>query len=463
MAVLPQPMRRLSEALVVSAAIGIYSPAYAASETGRAELQSSQAGTALQISLPAGARHKVFSLNDPGRWVIDLDNVTAGSALQALAAPDRKLPPEVAAVRVGRRSADAVRVVVEFKDRAPEAQTSIEPANAEKRLVLRWQSAANRASLPPATMKLAQSQTTMRDVPPIDAVGGTDYGAGNGVRPTSWKFGTSPGLSYLRYSSDSPRRYATNVGGFIDADYQERFGLTLGTSHSNVGYRNGTPDLNQNSHYLSGRATLVPGNLPGRVTLRLDAHHVSNNDTTNETNGVGVIAPRVGYTSADKSFYADLGYAHSRYGDSNIGNGSLTVNQFTPTLGIGFNQNREWLQLRAYNVRYSNSLRAQGQDQTNSLEAKLTHYMTPAGWVPEQINASLLVGHRLYGVDGDTAIVYNQGDMQRGGASLGASWKIGREARLTLSGGADSYQSQSAGVATTYYGAYVYTGVSASW
>ncbi|WP_295389699.1 hypothetical protein [uncultured Thiodictyon sp.] len=128
-----------------------------------------------------------------------------------------------------------------------------------------------------------------------------------------------------------------NAGISFDAEYQDRGGLAGGSTYTRLNYKGGIAALDQAAEFVSGRLNFTPDLLPGRVTLRLDGHQINNNDATNESDDVQVVAPQVSFLSHGKRVYLDLGYAYSAYGQSRIGNGSLRVEQWTPTLGLGFN------------------------------------------------------------------------------------------------------------------------------
>lgn len=289
---------------------------------------------------------------------------------------------------------------------------------------------------------------------------GTDAApARNAEKFSEWTVNLTPQLSYGTYSNSSVRDYFATAGAVLDAKYLERGGFTVAASHTRLKYTNGTPTLSQDAGFLSGRINFTPDRLPGTLTLRGDIHLVGNTDATNETDEVRVFAPQVSFLNFDRSKYFDLGYAYSRYGDSNIGNPSLDVHQFTPTIGFALNQGADWVQLRLYDIHFSSSARTQNNSGTDALEAKWTHFMAPQPWVPEQIHASALIGRRLYAVDGDAANVYNLTDLQKGSVGIGAQWKLAPSAHLQLDGGYNRYQSQTAGISTNYSGSYIYTGL----
>ncbi len=280
-----------------------------------------------------------------------------------------------------------------------------------------------------------------------------------------WTLKLTPLVSYTGYGGSPLRSDMTSAGVYFDAQYLDRGGIAGGATYTNLNFKGGGSALNQASEFFSGRLNFTPEFLAGRLTARLDGHQINNDDSTNESDEVQVVAPQVSYLHESKSFYADLGYAISFYGDSKIGNGSLTVQQWTPTLGFGFNQNYDWLQLRLYDVNVSNPLRAM-RGHTDAVEIKFTHYFASQSvWIPSWVTAGGLAGNRMYAVDSDTALVYNLADEQKGGSFLAAQWKLSSQYKATLSSGYDIYETRdySSGNRYTYSGANVFLGVTAQW
>lgn len=312
-------------------------------------------------------------------------------------------------------------------------------------------------STPGIFVKVMTSKKT--PVPDAWSVGVTHDGPGTPA-PDLWSIKATPQFTYGSYQGSPTRNSITSAGVYADAQYLERGGITVGAMRTSLSMKLGAPTLQQNNAFLSGRLNFTPDLLPGRLTLRADIHQANNNDVTNETNGVSAIAPHVSFTNFEKTRYFALGYTRSRYGDSNIGNGSLTITQWTPTVGLGFNQGADWLQLRAYDIRVSNAVRAQNNAGTDAVEVKWTHYLASAALMPEQIQIGALLGKRIYAVDSDSASIYNLADMQRGSVSLGAQWKLTSDARLLLQSGHERYVS-SGGIG--YSGTYIYAGISNQW
>jgi hypothetical protein len=279
---------------------------------------------------------------------------------------------------------------------------------------------------------------------------------------SKWKMSSSPQLLYSSFSGATSRESLLSAGVGFDAQYLEQGGLSASIASTQLTLKTAasatTTNLNQTDGSLSGRMNFTPDFLSGRLTLRTDILRADNNDASNETNNVNVIAPQVSYLNYAKTFYLDLGYARSSYGDSANGNGSLMVTQWTPTFGFGFNEGGDWLQLRAYNITPSNPARAQNYSSTNAGEVKWTHFFYPDGFIPEQIQLGALFGKRIYAVDGTS--IYNLADMQEGGASLGAQWLLAQDTHLFVQAGHNLYN---AGAGSNYSGSYAYFSLINQW
>ena len=280
--------------------------------------------------------------------------------------------------------------------------------------------------------------------------------------PVAWTLKLAPSFTYGNYKDSPTLDHVTSVGVDADIQYLERGGLTIAASTTTLTMKSSVPNFLQNNTFISGRLNLTPDALPGLFTLRADVHRATNNDATNETNDVSVIAPLLSFINFNKNYYFDLGYTLSRYGDSNninLTDTTLLVRQWTPTVGIGFNHGADWLQLRLYDIQVSNPSRAQGFSRTDALEAKWTHYLWPGSWMPEQVQLSAMAGSRIYAVDSDTKVLYNIADLQRSGVLAGVQWRFSAHVKLLLNAGYDRYETQSTGIVTSYSGSYFYTGL----
>jgi len=265
------------------------------------------------------------------------------------------------------------------------------------------------------------------------------------------------------YSGTSERDSLQNFGLFVRADYLERGGFTLGYNRTVLGFKGrGVDDITQDNVFVSGRLQTTPDWAAGRLTWRLDGYAISNNDATGGTDDVTVVAPQLSYMNFAQTFYADLGFARSSYGDGSSTQQQLDVDQLTPTLGFGFNEQRDWLQLRAYLISPSAPERAQDQSDTAALEIKWMHWpMSPSFLGVDNYRVSILSGERIYAVDPDAGTVFNLVDLQTGGASVGAEWAPTEKNRILLIVGVESYENRVVGA--DYDSGYLYVNFTHNW
>jgi len=262
--------------------------------------------------------------------------------------------------------------------------------------------------------------------------------------------------SYGKYYGSELRDDTWTAGLFVAADYRDEAGLTLGYNRTKVTYKLGIEDLKQNTYYASGRVHFDGGNLDGRFTARVDGYYIDNDDPTKNTDEGRIIAPQVSYMSNDKNLYVDMGYALSNY------SGSLTLHQFTPTVGFGFNEQYDWVQLRGYVIHSSNSVRTDGKDNTYSLEGKWFHYFKPGAMLGlERVQATVLAGKRIFAVDSDAGSVYNLAYLQKSSVSVGAKWNLGGGWGILAIAGYERYED--ADIDDDYDNRFGYLDLSKSW
>jgi hypothetical protein len=440
------------QACVVATALLACASANAAMLATQAELKRDAGMVSLNLDFPATVKYKVFPLTAPNRLVIDLQGVGISAALDRLSSKPVTPGSGITGIRIGHPDADTTRIVLDLKSAPPKAESRMGAFGNKgmQRLSVRWQEPGKGVDFAKGT-KVAQA--------PSATVSDVSHNAAAGKRQLpEWSFKATPQLTYGTYRSAPTRDRMTSYGVFADGQYFDQGGVSAGVSHSDLTFKNGATTLRQDNYFLSGRMNFTPDTVPGSVTVRADGHYVKNNDATNETSNVRVFAPQVSFLSYDKTHYFDLGYARSGYGESTVGNGSLAVDQWTPTAGFALNEGVDWVQLRLYNIRAKNAVTTSS---TDSLEAKRTQYPMVGPWSPQQVQLGALMGKRRFAVDADSASVYNLADMQRGGVSAGAQWQIAPDARVLLSGGYDRYETQGGG--TGYSGTYIYTGLTTQW
>ena len=231
------------------------------------------------------------------------------------------------------------------------------------------------------------------------------------------------------------RDYIAGGGVFVHADH-ERGGVTLGFSRTRINFKAGIGDIDQEEWFASGRLHTKTPILKGKFTTRLDFYRINNNDPGNYTDDVIIIAPQLSWMNQNRSFYLDIGYARSIY------RRDLDVDQLTPTIGFAFNDGYDWIQLRSYLIKSSNSLRSQGKKETVAIDAKWTHYFgqdKPWGSL-EYIRLGILAGERVFAVDGDIMDVFNLSNTQKGTLSLTSKWALTEKQKILLGVGLSRYK-----------------------
>lgn len=270
-----------------------------------------------------------------------------------------------------------------------------------------------------------------------------------------WEVRTDIQANYGSYSKSVLRDNISSAGMILTADYLEQSGFSLAANASKVQFKT-APAISQQSYFASGHLHSNIDGLPGTLSFRLDGHYISNNDISGNTDGVSVFAPQISFTDFEKSYYIDIGYARSSYKNQ------LTINQYTPTIGFGFNEQADWLQLRGYFISPSNAARAQNKSSTTAAEIKWSHWFAPDNMLKlHQMRLNVLAGERIYAVDGDAAAVYNLADVQRGSVSLGLQWRISDAAKWLLLAGQESFLDNT--INNSYNSRFIYSDISITW
>ena len=190
-------------------------------------------------------------------------------------------------------------------------------------------------------------------------------------------------MVYQDYQGAHRHRYLLGVGALAAGEYLDRGGFKLGYNYRHKNFiasaDQDPQDLDANFLHLSGHGHFYPSLLHGRLTLRMDIylgrdeyHYlVSVPDPVLQPasrDNVLVLNPHVAFLNAAKTRYFDLGYAYSRYRSTVGVMDNLYLHQWTPALGVGFNRDHDWLQLRGIYIHLSPSQRVAEKDSTTALE-----------------------------------------------------------------------------------------------
>lgn len=300
-----------------------------------------------------------------------------------------------------------------------------------------------------------------------------------------WYWKASGQLLLKGYQGSEQLAAFSGFAGFIAADYLERGGLKFGYHVARTAYRSGLgaapQDVNGQIFYGSGHLNYFPDQLPGQLSVRLDAYlgrddwqyetvtatpgpmgGGSQRKTFTENDDYQALNPIVSFLNFSKTFYADLGYAVSSYHFSDSSVDNIHITQWAPTLGFGFNRNFDWLQLRAFLIELSSSNRIADTDSTSALELKWLHWFGPdAPLAMHGVHLSLLSGQRAYAVDSDACALCNTADLQTGLITVGAEWQLEQQFTVLLQAGQESYENTL--LNDDYQSTYLYMSISHTW
>ena len=293
-----------------------------------------------------------------------------------------------------------------------------------------------------------------------------------------WTITVTPQAYFQSYDGTTTRDNSFNVGAYVTGNYLESNTFAAGFNSTLVNLDN-SASVRESLIYVSGRHHLFLDALPGKLTLRLDYYNGSStleyrvnnpptgmkkkiipgtSSTERQSTSISVIQPMVSFINYSKTFYLDLGYARSDYSR----NPDATVNQVTPTVGFGWNESYDWLQLRAYVINLDESNGVYNKDNYNSQEITYTHWFAD-GTSPRLDFARIAVlnGDRVLAVDPDAAVVHSTGDKQTGGVAVSAQWKISENNRVFALVSRNKYENDIA--ADKYTGLLFYVNMQYHW
>ncbi len=255
----------------------------------------------------------------------------------------------------------------------------------------------------------------------------------------------------------SVKRDSIFSGGVIfTGDYLDNGGFSLGLNHSNVKFDVEDNNISQNSIFLSGRYNIFTDDLSGKIILRTDLHYIDNDDVTKNTDMVKAIAPQLTYIPYSGDYSLNFGFAFSSFQND------LSVYQYTPNIGFGFNDKKDWLNIGAYLIYPDNSQRAQGKTSTKAIEATLTHWLGKDGYLPiNYLTANILLGERIYAVDNNAGAIYNLANVQENSFSLGCSWDLGNQLSMLTVIGQENFEDVE--ISDPFSNRYFYINLSKNW
>ncbi|MCI0506592.1 MAG: hypothetical protein L0Z73_10840 [Gammaproteobacteria bacterium] len=296
----------------------------------------------------------------------------------------------------------------------------------------------------------------------------------------NWQHSAMAQGYFLDYSGSSTRNAAFNIGVSFMSDYLETGSLSFGYNYTSVDIPQNTV-INENMFHLGGRYSWFSDALAGKLSIGLDgfAGEYTSETTTiisdgggmggrggtirltsSESTGIAVLHPQLMFMNFSRTFYGDLGYAYSEY-DSDAPY-DTEAEQITATLGFGWNEMYDWLQLRGYFINVEQETRFLNGDNFKSVEIKYIHWFSEktAPYL-NNVRITLLAGERVLAVDADAKAVYSISDKQTGGVSIAGQWKLSQSMELMLLAGYDQYEDDL--LAENYDSLLIYGNIKSQW
>lgn len=232
------------------------------------------------------------------------------------------------------------------------------------------------------------------------------------------------------YHDSYSMKHQRSNGLRVSGEYQKQWGVSAGLIATTIDLNSpqgSNPAIHQQNWLLSSHLHLPSSPTPGRWTVQLDAHRIENDTIQGDSNGVHVIAPQIRWASASAPIILGLSYAESHYKDS------PTTRQYTPSIGLGFDQNKYWLQVDLYAINHLEPSRALGQSSTQGTDIKLTQFLSPGEtWKPRSITVGIETGKKYHAVNMTNQTVYNLPMTNTGGANITAAWPLSTGTALYL-------------------------------
>jgi hypothetical protein len=243
----------------------------------------------------------------------------------------------------------------------------------------------------------------------------------------AWKFTGTLTSMQGDYKDALTMNSQSGKGLKVTSEYKEQWGLTAGLQSTRINSPQPIPETRQDNWLLSGHVHIPSQISPGRWTLQIDGHQINNNTKVGNSDGVRVIAPQIAWLSSQIPLKLDISYASSSYRDM------PTVHQISSGIGFGFNNNRNWLQIRGYVINQLDSTHSLSYATTRASEVKLTQFFPQnVSLIPTSITVGFERGQKIYNVDMLTQTVYNLPMLNEGGESIAANWKISQDSDFVL-------------------------------
>jgi len=281
-----------------------------------------------------------------------------------------------------------------------------------------------------------------------------------------WQFNHTLETNLQTYNGAADRKDSHSAGYYISADYLDTGNLAFSYNNTSVNLGNNSY-ITENLYFLSGEYHQYPDSLPGKLSLRFDSYfgkdtleysisapppttpgpgqgpgygkinnHRAASDTVKESIDINTYYFQCAFINYKKTFYTDIGYAFTEYSATS----NTVVKQITPSVGFGWNDSYDWIQLRVYFIELQKDTSAFNEDKFESLETKYTHWLPDkASSKLEFIRFTLLSGKRVLAVDPDTTTIYSITDLHKTSFSSSLQWKTTKNRKIQAAIQYDQY------------------------
>lgn len=244
---------------------------------------------------------------------------------------------------------------------------------------------------------------------------------------SGWEFNSALSVMAGELTDPIILKNQNGQGIRIMGEKNQTWGMAAGIHTTRMNMQANVPvsRQNQDNWMLSGWGHAISTSLPGRLTLQLDAYKTTNDSTETISSDVLTWAPKITWVSSGHPLKMDLSYAHSRYKNTD------PIHQISASLAYGFNDAKDWIQVRGYLIDNLNPVHAVGYSQTQALDVKWTHFLGhSSAWLPVSMTLGLERGQKIYTLDVDKQYIYNLPMLNQGGENIAAQWNIGHKATL---------------------------------
>jgi hypothetical protein len=242
-----------------------------------------------------------------------------------------------------------------------------------------------------------------------------------------WKFNTDMSVMTGQFTDSYVLKDQSGQGIRFVGEKNQDWGVAGGMHATRIDMQANVPAprQHQDNWMLSGWMHTHSTSVPGRWTLQLDAYKTSNDAINSISGDVITLAPKITWAAFGQPLKLDWSYAHSKYKNTE------PVYQISGSLAYGFNDRKDWIQVRSYFIDNLNPVLAMGKSRTKAVDIKLMHFLQPSSvWSPAGVALGLERGQKIYSLDVDKQFIYNLPMLNQGGENIAVHWNMSQQTTL---------------------------------